>query len=41
MRGFTLFIIAFLTISAVLIATEWRNMPDYQAYTRPTQEVIK
>jgi hypothetical protein len=41
MKSFTLFVLAFLTVAAVLIATEWRNMPDYQAYTRPAQEVIK
>jgi hypothetical protein len=38
MKNTCLFIIAFLAISLVLLATEWRNMPDYQAYTRPSVE---
>jgi hypothetical protein len=38
MRNACLFILAFLVIAVVLLATEWRNVPDYQAYTRPTLE---
>jgi hypothetical protein len=38
MRSFCLFIFAFLAVAAVLLATEWRQMNDYQAYTRPTVE---
>jgi hypothetical protein len=41
MRNTVLFLIAFLTIAVVLIATEWRNMPDYQAYQRPPMEMPK
>lgn len=38
MRNLCLFLLAFLTAAFLLITTEWSNMPDYQAYTRPSLE---
>jgi hypothetical protein len=35
MKNAVLFILAFLTVAALLISTQLGDMPDYQAYTRP------